>query len=399
MDMPAPSIDPSDVIKLVRRLHFPRTTGSDGEDRAFEIIRRELAGIGIPARYEEFISPWAETRCAFLEIKAKRLPAHLLISPALSSSWAWMSLPQSLDVQGILTEEPPAKDGNESFIVLRRQYNREQPCVPGASAQVFLGQPDESFVAWYLACYGLIPSSYLSAEREPLVSAATGNSCRLVWANRDCERVLKNMAAELKGRKVPEEIIVVGAHIDSFPGTVGASDNASGCAMLVAFARWFAKHPPDRTVRFVWFTGEELDRRGSRAYLAARERDAILLYVNVDSGVSLDHGGPSVGVTGGEHIVLAAERVVASDIPVVETDFQSDDTVAFREHGIPTVFVHARRIRCTPMPTGLSPNAHLPTDTAEKLDGGKIQLVGTTSLAILDAAQRGVLPCERETGK
>lgn len=66
-----------------------------------------------------------------------------------------------------------------------------------------------------------------------------------------------NLEATLKGTSIPDEIIVVGAHYDSYQGTPGADDNASGCAAVLALAKRFASSPQQRTIRFVLFPNEE----------------------------------------------------------------------------------------------------------------------------------------------
>jgi hypothetical protein len=67
----------------------------------------------------------------------------------------------------------------------------------------------------------------------------------------------RNLIAEIKGTKRPTEIVLVGAHYDSYGSTPGADDNASGTAALLALARRFAASKPERTIRFVAFTNEE----------------------------------------------------------------------------------------------------------------------------------------------
>lgn len=63
-----------------------------------------------------------------------------------------------------------------------------------------------------------------------------------------------NVIAELKGGP---EIVVIGAHYDAVPETVGADDNASGVAALLELARRFAGTNPKNTLRFVAFANEE----------------------------------------------------------------------------------------------------------------------------------------------
>lgn len=87
---------------------------------------------------------------------------------------------------------------------------------------------------------------------------------------------LQNLEIELPGDKVPQEIIVVGAHYDSIAGTPGANDNASAVAALLAIARLLAGNTYPRTVRLVAFANEEppffySDEMGSMVY-AARSR-------------------------------------------------------------------------------------------------------------------------------
>ena len=83
-----------------------------------------------------------------------------------------------------------------------------------------------------------------------------------------------NVEAELKGSKLPNEIVIVGAHYDSVVGTPGANDNGSGTAAMLWLAEHFANLQPDRTIRFVAFTNEEppyfqTDEMGSVVYAKA----------------------------------------------------------------------------------------------------------------------------------
>lgn len=66
-----------------------------------------------------------------------------------------------------------------------------------------------------------------------------------------------NLIVEVKGAQAPSEIVLVGAHYDSAPGTPGANDNGSGTAACLALTRRSAKLKPDRTLRFVFFANEE----------------------------------------------------------------------------------------------------------------------------------------------
>ena len=68
-----------------------------------------------------------------------------------------------------------------------------------------------------------------------------------------------NLEAEVRGGPGARAagVVVVGAHYDSLRGTVGANDNGSGVAALLALARLFAHRHPERALRFVAFANEE----------------------------------------------------------------------------------------------------------------------------------------------
>jgi hypothetical protein len=66
-----------------------------------------------------------------------------------------------------------------------------------------------------------------------------------------------NLDAELRGTVRPDEIVIIGAHYDSAPGTPGANDNATGVASLLVLAQRFAQRAPGRTLRWVSFVNEE----------------------------------------------------------------------------------------------------------------------------------------------
>lgn len=67
----------------------------------------------------------------------------------------------------------------------------------------------------------------------------------------------ENLELELGGGAQKREIVIVGAHYDSAPGTPGADDNGSGVAALLALAERLRGVERSRTLRFVAFTNEE----------------------------------------------------------------------------------------------------------------------------------------------
>jgi Iap family predicted aminopeptidase len=94
-----------------------------------------------------------------------------------------------------------------------------------------------------------------------------------------------NVVGELPGRD-PSSYVVVGAHYDTQLEGVGASDNATGVASLVAIARRFAEgNPPLRTLRFAAFADEEGGFQGSVSYCRrhAESVNAMVGMINLDA--------------------------------------------------------------------------------------------------------------------
>jgi len=82
-----------------------------------------------------------------------------------------------------------------------------------------------------------------------------------------------NVIATLPGTIRPDEWYLVGGHYDSTSqnpavAAPGADDNASGCAGTLELARLFAAHPPEATMIFICFSGEEQGLYGSEDYVA-----------------------------------------------------------------------------------------------------------------------------------
>ena len=78
-----------------------------------------------------------------------------------------------------------------------------------------------------------------------------------------------NVVAEIKGKEKPDEVVVLGAHLDSWALGTGAEDNGINAALVIDVARAFHQLglEPRRTVRFVLFSGEEQGMWGSAGYV------------------------------------------------------------------------------------------------------------------------------------
>ncbi|MFZ0637281.1 MAG: M20/M25/M40 family metallo-hydrolase [Candidatus Acidiferrales bacterium] len=100
-----------------------------------------------------------------------------------------------------------------------------------------------------------------------------------------------NVVGEIRGTEHPEQIVVVGGHLDSWDLAEGTTDNGMGTTTTLGAAEAIVKsgYKPRRTLRFVLFTGEEEGLLGSLAYVK-EHKDEMANHV---AAVILDNGqGP-----------------------------------------------------------------------------------------------------------
>ncbi len=84
-----------------------------------------------------------------------------------------------------------------------------------------------------------------------------------------------NTVAEIRGSEHPDQVVLLGAHLDSWDISTGGTDKGTGAIAVLEAARILKATGvrPSRTIRFVLFTGEEQGLFGSQAYAATHERE------------------------------------------------------------------------------------------------------------------------------
>lgn len=109
-----------------------------------------------------------------------------------------------------------------------------------------------------------------------------------------------NVIAEIRGSELPDEIIIISGHQDSWngPGSLGVTDNGTGSAVTMEAARILATVgvQPKRTIRFCLWSGEEQGLLGSRAFvrdLSDAEKAKISAAFVDDGGTNYQGGVPA----------------------------------------------------------------------------------------------------------
>ncbi|MDB4303020.1 M20/M25/M40 family metallo-hydrolase [bacterium] len=124
--------------------------------------------------------------------------------------------------------------------------------------------------------------------------------------------VTKNVIGEITGRELPDQVVVIGGHLDSWDLGTGAVDDGAGVAIAMAtgaFIKNNANLRPRRTIRVILWGAEELGLIGARAYAKARQEDGSIADHVI--GSESDFGaGPIYGLQSSSNVSPNAIHVV-----------------------------------------------------------------------------------------
>jgi Zn-dependent M28 family amino/carboxypeptidase len=178
-----------------------------------------------------------------------------------------------------------------------------------------------------------------------------------------------NVIAEIRGSEKPEEIVLIGGHLDSWDLGTGAIDDGSGVAMVMETMRLIHQSglTPKRTIRCVLFMNEEFGLSGARAYFAAHKNEKHVAAIESDSGAAAPMGFTTT-LKGDPLAALEKQIGPLKAIGATTLDPQTEtgaDTSPLTEAGVPGFgFV--------PDPLHYFDYHHTPADTLDKVDPGEL---------------------------
>jgi carboxypeptidase Q len=184
----------------------------------------------------------------------------------------------------------------------RQQFGIDRPFLmkqAGALGTLFDGSKEHTLVTMSGSPNRVSPlpnivlshEDYLMLDRQ--VDARLAPRVEATIANRvgsvPVEQV--NTIGEIRGTEHPGQVVILGAHLDSWDIAQGVTDNGAASMAVVEAARIIARSglKPRRTIRFILFSGEEQGLLGSRAYAAAHaaEADSIQAVMVLDNGTGM----------------------------------------------------------------------------------------------------------------
>jgi carboxypeptidase Q len=262
---------------------------------------------------------------------------------------------------------------------LTRSLTHARDDVPHTGATNFpAGQPR-------IPCAAL--STLAADQLSARLTSATKNGGAVRVAMKINARILPdapshNVIGEIRGTEFPDEIILVGAHLDSWDIAPGAHDDGAGVVQSIEVLRIFRALglKPRHTLRCVLFTNEENGSRGSAAYTTSvkQKNEKHVLAVESDNGGFQPHGF-NLGSTQGDAHVRAAAKWSALFAPYGIHSFVKGtggaDVSSLLVQGVPVA--------------GLTPDSqryfdlhHTAADTIDKVNPRELHL-GAAALAAL----------------
>jgi carboxypeptidase Q len=166
-----------------------------------------------------------------------------------------------------------------------------------------------------------IPAAAITPEDAELIHRflAAGETVKVTFRQTcrtlpDAESA--NTIGEIRGSEKPDEIVVIGGHLDSWDVGTGAHDDGAGCAISMEAIRLIRALglKPKRTIRAVLFTNEENGLRGGKAYAAnyAADLPRHVAAIESDSGGARPLGFGVTAGPGGVAIVKGLASPLAS---------------------------------------------------------------------------------------
>lgn len=216
-----------------------------------------------------------------------------------------------------------------------------------------------------------IPAAAISVEDAEMLQRMQDRGerieLRLAMEARTLPRATShNVVAEIRGSERPDEIIVMGGHIDSWDVGQGAMDDAGGCVAAWEALRLIKELGvrPKRTIRVVLWTAEEIGLTGANAYRDAHraEVDKHVLAMESDNGVFRPRMLTFGGGTGGlETMNRIADLLTAAGVDSARVGGPQADISPLYALGVPVATIDTD-------PSRYFWYHHSDADTIDKLD-------------------------------
>ena len=343
--------DENRAFALLDKIGFTRVAGSSEELKAAEILKAECESFGLSAVIEPFEIESAEVEATFEILEPYRKSytvrgyqcAESTAADGLTADFVYVENALPVDLLNV-----------KGKIVLVNGFLRvplyRSLMEAGAAAVVTMdGDIHDDFentdlhqrkLRSALRTFGNAPAVQLRTVDAMEIVNKGASRAKVTVQNKNITLTSHNVIAEIKGTEHPEQIISFGAHYDSVEFSKGVYDNGAGSVINMEAARWFAQHPPKRTVKFCWYGSEEIGLEGSKAFVRDHKdelKDHVFM-INVDVGAPI-LGYNTAAVTGEESLVHYTDYMLKINglSAVTRQSIYSSDSIPFADNGIPAI--------------------------------------------------------------
>jgi len=443
----ATSIFNSDVENLIATMKAPtpiiadlkeltdeiggRLTGTQANKNSVNWALKKFHSAGVSAKKESFTMPkaWLEK-----SISAKVFNSKTTFSPRIVA----MPFTKKTHYQGLTAKIVNLNKGAESefnkvnidnllkdkWLLIETDILNDESGIPGLFQEYLnaVGIEERALAAQaagiiYMSSrpnnllYRHLPSSGIEVKLPIVVMEREGaqRTQRLLNSGKSLKLTAKintfgeksyqanNVVAQITGDKFPDEIVLIGAHIDSFDLGTGALDNGANVSLVIDLARQIKKLEitPKRTIRFVLFNGEEQGMYGSWAYTKTHidELDNHVVASTIDIGTGAITG---FYINGRQELKATIDSVLesASELgsftqiidPVIGTD-----NYDFMMQGVANLVANQAN-------ANYASNYHAQSDTFEKVDQQQLKInAAIMGATILNIANLDEIPWQRQT--
>ncbi len=286
---------------FLEKLSFPRTSGSEMEHKAANMIADEIKSYGLTPVLEPFEVKWD-----------KPVRAKLTVTEPERAEY---------NVTGLINAAPTPKEGCDAEFYYMRSIDELTLRQAKGKFVLLNSRPSaedyqklmEAKIAGFLWMNGTsrdtyensdldtmrYRASYLKHGRVPAFAIRMIDAMKLLRTKprkvhfeletEEYKSTSYNVVTVVPGTDLKEEAIAVGGHYDSVEFSFGSWDNGAGTVQVLGLLEHLSKNPPRRTVKAILFGSEEIGLEGSKAYMNAHPEDgeSLKCMINLDVGGNL----------------------------------------------------------------------------------------------------------------
>ena len=381
--------------KVVKELNFERLAGSENEQKAIEILSKHIREMGLEPRLEPFELVSFDAGTASISVEGKTFPA----------------LPYGLNNTAVIEGELKVMENSEILeynkgayqdkIVMCYGFSRGlAPALKEAKVAAYIGMGNPYRTATSLShrqsSYkeGYVNSLTISHDEAIKLRRYDSRKIRIEIKQKVEKRTAHNIVVDIPGKDFDRNLTIAGGHYDTVAHSVGASDNSGGTVTLLKILEFFAKHQPQRDLRIVFFSGEELGLLGSQAYVKQHVeeiKERVKLMVNIDvSGDAIGHD--RLQVIGSNELLGYTDGITKEIGLAFKTalDIYSSDCMPFTPYEIPSINLARSGGKATSM-------IHTPGDSVANVAPQGYDTTIKASINILSRIlNAGVYPVKKE---